>query len=135
MNTDKVLNDLKAYLGFNSDAELARALEVSPQNLSAWRKRDSLNVNKLVDKYPELSEAWLRTGVGEMLVSEASDTADHPRIDSPPHTPPTESDRLDALIATLRTQLEKKDEQIRSLLALLHAQNGDKKDAPPDDSE
>lgn len=73
MNTEIVLDRLKEYLGLKTDAELSKALKVSPQNLSAWRKRDSLNVNKIVDKYPEISEAWLRTGVGEMLASDISE--------------------------------------------------------------
>lgn len=70
MNANNVLNALKDYLGLTTDAELANAFGISPQNLSGWRRRDSININKIVKSFPELNEAWLLTGEGEMLRSD-----------------------------------------------------------------
>lgn len=68
-----ILNKIKEYKKFKTDVELADFLGISRQNLSAWRTRNSINVNALVDKLPELSRVWLLTGNGEMLKSDTSD--------------------------------------------------------------
>ena len=73
MNANNVLDALKDYLGLTTDAELASAFGVSPQNLSGWRRRDSININKIVKSHPELNEAWLLTGEGEMLKGDKSE--------------------------------------------------------------
>lgn len=65
-----VIDRLRDYKGFSKDSELADFLGVSRQNLSAWRARNTLNVNKVVDKMPEVSRAWLLTGEGSMLTEE-----------------------------------------------------------------
>ena len=69
MRVDKslILNKIKNYKGFRSDAEFARFLEISPQGLASWHKRNSFDINKIEDKIPELNAAWLLTGEGEML--------------------------------------------------------------------
>lgn len=68
-----ILNKIKEYKKFKTDVEFADFLGISRQNLSAWRTRNSINVNALVDKLPELSRVWLLTGNGEMLKSDTSD--------------------------------------------------------------
>lgn len=65
-----ILNEIKEYKKFKKDVELADFLGVSKQNLSAWRSRNSINVNAIVDKLPELNRSWLLTGEGEMLKSD-----------------------------------------------------------------
>ncbi len=62
-----ILNEIKEYKKFKKDVELADFLGISKQNLSAWRSRNSINVNAIVDKLPELNRSWLLTGEGEML--------------------------------------------------------------------
>lgn len=71
-----ILNEIKEYKKFKKDVELADFLGVSKQNLSAWRSRNSINVNAIVDKLPELNRSWLLTGEGEML--KADITIDKP---------------------------------------------------------
>lgn len=71
-----ILNEIKEYKKFKKDVELADFLGVSKQNLSAWRSRNSINVNAIVDKLPELNRSWLLTGEGEML--RADKTLDQP---------------------------------------------------------
>lgn len=68
-----ILNKIKEYKKFKTDVEFADFLGISRQNLSAWRTRNSINVNAIVDKLPELSRVWLLTGNGEMLKSDTSD--------------------------------------------------------------
>lgn len=67
-----ILNEIKEYKKFKKDVELADFLGISKQNLSAWRSRNSINVNAIVDKLPELNRSWLLTGDGEMLKSDIS---------------------------------------------------------------
>ena len=69
MRVDKslILNKIKSYKGFRSDAEFARFLEISPQGLASWHKRNSFDINKIEDKIPELNTTWLLTGEGDML--------------------------------------------------------------------
>lgn len=62
-----ILNKIKEYKDFKTDVELADFLGISRQNLSAWRTRNSINVNSIVDKLPELRRSWLLTGEGTML--------------------------------------------------------------------
>lgn len=65
-----ILNKIKEYKDFKTDVELADFLGISRQNLSAWRTRNSINVNSIVDRLPELRRSWLLTGEGTMLNAE-----------------------------------------------------------------
>ena len=69
MNVDKtlILNDLMRYKNFASKAEFARFLEITPQNLSQWFKRNTFDVDIIGNKFPEINHVWLLTGEGEML--------------------------------------------------------------------
>lgn len=70
-----VIDRLRDYKGFSKDSELADFLGVSRQNLSAWRARNTLNINKIVDKMPEISRVWLLTGEGSMIVGNNQESA------------------------------------------------------------
>ena len=67
INKSLILSKIREYKNFDTDVALANFLGVSTQNLSAWHKRNTFDINKIVDKLPELSYAWLLTGEGEML--------------------------------------------------------------------
>lgn len=67
IDNNLILNKIKEYKDFKTDVELADFLGISRQNLSAWRSRNSINVNSIVDKLPELRRSWLLTGEGTML--------------------------------------------------------------------
>lgn len=73
-----ILNKIKEYKDFKTDVELADFLGISRQNLSAWRTRNSINVNSIVDKLPELRRSWLLTGEGTMLKSDTDTPLDQP---------------------------------------------------------
>ena len=63
----QILRELKAYKKFPSDAAFARFLGITPQGLATWQARNTFDINKIVDKFPEVDEVWLLTGKGEML--------------------------------------------------------------------
>lgn len=71
----KIINELREYKKFSSDAEFARFLEVSSQVLFNWRKRNTFDVNKFVEKFPEVDQVWLLTGKGEMFKKSSSSSS------------------------------------------------------------
>lgn len=56
-----------SYKNIKSFSSFAVFLGVSPQTLNNWRGRNTLNINKIVDKIPEINPNWLLTGEGDML--------------------------------------------------------------------
>ncbi len=56
-----------------NQAQFARELGESPQNISAWIRRGKLDVVKIYKMYRKLNPHWLLTGEGEMLKSDATD--------------------------------------------------------------
>ncbi len=65
-----IFNKLKEHKNFNTDLELARFLGIPPQNLDVWKKNKTFKtstINVLIDKFPEVREAWFLTGEGNML--------------------------------------------------------------------
>ena len=73
MNVNKtlILNTLMQYKKFASKAEFARFLEITPQNLSQWLKRNTFDISIVGNKFPEVNHIWLLTGEGEMLKESA----------------------------------------------------------------
>ena len=69
MEVDKtlILKSLKEYKGFSSDAEFARFIGVGPTVLATWYKRNTFNLRKIVNVFPEVNEIYLMTGQGQML--------------------------------------------------------------------
>lgn len=55
------------YKNFASKAEFARFLEITPQNLSQWLKRNTFDISIVGNKFPEINHIWLLTGEGEMI--------------------------------------------------------------------
>lgn len=66
-DTSLNISKLIEYKKLSSDAEFARFVGVSPALVSRWRKRNSYDVDKIVDAFPEVSIPWLLSGEGEML--------------------------------------------------------------------
>ncbi len=73
MNKSLVLNRIKEHYGFKSDAEFARFLDITPQNLSNWYTRNTFDVERIYTKCEEINPEWLLSGKGNML-KEAQDT-------------------------------------------------------------
>ncbi len=72
-----VLTRLKLLTGARSDAELSRALSVSPQTLSSWKMRDSIPYSLCIDiaRQHACSLDWLLLGQAEQATA-GPDTAD-----------------------------------------------------------
>lgn len=64
-----VLARMKAIYGVEKDAELARALDISPQTLSSWRQRSAVPYALCVEcaKSRGASLDWLLYGEGQMM--------------------------------------------------------------------
>ncbi|WBM31071.1 MULTISPECIES: helix-turn-helix domain-containing protein [Pseudomonas] len=62
-----VLTRLKLLTGAQSDADLSRALSVSPQTLSSWKVRDSIPYSLCIEiaRQHACSLDWLLLGHGE----------------------------------------------------------------------
>ena len=61
-NINHILQSIKDYKGFKSNAELARYLGVSRSTLSNWVARETLDENLILSKIPEIRIEFLRTG-------------------------------------------------------------------------
>ena len=63
-----VLARMKTIYGVEKDAELARALDISPQTLSSWRQRSAIPYSLCVEcaKRRGASLDWLLYGEGQM---------------------------------------------------------------------
>lgn len=64
-----VLSRMKEVYGVERDAELARALDISPQTLSSWRQRSAIPYALCVEcaKSRGASLDWLLYGEGRMM--------------------------------------------------------------------
>ena len=62
-----MLEQIKEYYGFESQAEFARKIGVSTQVLNSWYTRECFNIELLAVKFPELSGDWLLRGERPML--------------------------------------------------------------------
>ncbi|MGV4333345.1 helix-turn-helix domain-containing protein [Ornithobacterium rhinotracheale] len=71
MDKSLILNNIKEYKNFSSDAEFARFLGIPAQNLSKWKARNTYDIELLYTKCTELNPEWLLTGKGEMLKTPA----------------------------------------------------------------
>lgn len=72
MDKSLILNQIKRAHNIGSNAEFARILGISPQNLSNWYKRGTYDANLILRKFTNVNEVWLLTGEGEMLKSEST---------------------------------------------------------------
>lgn len=67
MDKSAILSHIKQHYGFKSDAEFARFLGITPQTLSNWGARNSVDYELLSTKCVDVDANWLLTGNGEML--------------------------------------------------------------------
>ena len=57
-----ILNKIKEYYNIKKDADFARFPGISPQLLSNWHARNTLDVALLYTKCLDLNPEWLLTG-------------------------------------------------------------------------
>lgn len=70
VDINNILDKIKKKYGIKTDTELAKRLGLSsPAIISAWRDRNTLKIDLLLDAFPELDLNWLIKG-------EAIDTTD-----------------------------------------------------------
>lgn len=65
-----ILNEIKSYYNFKTDAQFARFLDIKPQTLSSWYTRDTFDIEILYSKCVEINPGWLISGEGPKLLSE-----------------------------------------------------------------
>ncbi|WP_410221895.1 helix-turn-helix domain-containing protein [Pedobacter sp.] len=63
-----ILNEIKYYYKFKSDAEFARFLGIAPNTLSNWYSRNTLDYELVITKCEDINANWLLTGKGDMLL-------------------------------------------------------------------
>lgn len=71
INKALILNDIRFHYKFKNNAEFARFLEITPQNLSNWYKRNTFDIEKIYTKCEGINPAWLLTGKGSMFLNAA----------------------------------------------------------------
>ena len=107
-----MLERIMEYYGMESQADFARRLGISPQNVSSWMARGTYNVELVAVCLPELSGDWLLTGEEPMLKAD--------RFPSPAHSRTTELDRALAALAEEQKLTAKAPAQADKVLAILH---------------
>lgn len=70
MDKSLILNEIKKYLGFKTDKELADFLGVKQNTFSTWRHRNTLDKELILSKCDFINANWLLTGEGSMLKDE-----------------------------------------------------------------
>lgn len=73
MDKSLILNDIKKYLKLKTDTDLAGYLGITPQTLSNWRARNTIDEKLIAEKCTFLNYQWLLTGTGEMLNGNKND--------------------------------------------------------------
>jgi hypothetical protein len=82
-----ILNSIQKHLKIERDAEFARYLDVTPQTLSNWKKRDTFDMDIVYTKCGFINPHWLLTGEGEMLKNQRIvEYTPDPRDEKPPET-------------------------------------------------
>lgn len=70
-NVKSILQSIKDYKGFKTNAELAEFLGLSRSAITKWTKRGYLDENLIASKIPEIRLEFLRTG--ELPMTEQND--------------------------------------------------------------
>ena len=114
-----ILNDIRFHYKFKNNAEFARFLEITPQNLSNWYKRNTFDIEKIYTKCEGINPTWLLTGKGQMFLSATEIEKDQTNIED-----------LRKLLASKDKIIALYEEKIKSLesdkedrLAVISAQN------------
>lgn len=75
MNKSLIINKIKLHLGIKTDTEFADFLGVKQPTISAWRSRDTLDYELIIEKCKDINANWLLTGKGEMLKNSSDNSA------------------------------------------------------------
>lgn len=93
----------------------AKRLGLSPQGISTWLSRGTIDYELIYSKCEYLSATWLLTGEGSMLRTEQAQPAPQPTVQ------PITQDSLSGEVAYIYKMYEKKDEENK----VLYKENAD----------
>lgn len=62
-----ILNEIKLYYKFKTDAEFSDFLGVGQQTISNWRNRNTFDIDLIYTKCVNINANWLLSGEGEMF--------------------------------------------------------------------
>lgn len=77
MDKSQILDELYAYGSFDTKVEFATFIGISPQNLSNWYKRGTLDPYLLASKFTNVNLCWIKTGEGSMLKNVWNEQQEH----------------------------------------------------------
>ena len=72
-----ILDEIRFHYKFKNNADFARFLEITPQNLSNWYKRNYFDIEKIYTKCEGINPAWLLTGKGAMFLEDSKQQKEH----------------------------------------------------------
>lgn len=68
------IRELMQEKKISSEAEFARRLGISKQAITKWKARNTYDISRILDLYPDVSQIWLLTGEGPMLKPKAGNS-------------------------------------------------------------
>ena len=104
-----IFNRIKIAKGFKRDAELARFLQITPQNLSNCIIRNTVDWKNLLSNCVDISVDWLLTGKGEMFRNSSENIPNNLKS----HT--ISQDNCDDLIKYLLKRIKDLEEEVFEL--------------------
>lgn len=72
MDKSQIIKELRSYLGYKKDTELAEFLGIKQNTISSWKKDRSIDYELIISKCDNINANWLITGKGNMLLESKS---------------------------------------------------------------
>ena len=111
MDKSKIIREIKLYLGFKNDTELADFLGIKQNTLSTWKSRNTMDYDLVISKCEEINANWLLTGEGEMLKNA-------PAPEPAPQESHAGADRYTALLEDKIALLEKNNASLEYTISI-----------------
>lgn len=118
LDKNAVLDRVKQCYKLKGNADLARFLGVSPNTITNWYSRKSLDIDAIYTNCVECNFHWLLTGKGPMLRTDGEPTL--PAIPSTDTSTPS-----DTVVLRLMEKLDEKDAKIDLLQSELRQQSAE----------
>jgi hypothetical protein len=113
-NNDKslILNKIKSYYQFKSNAEFARFLDIKPQVLANWYARNTLDYDLIYTKCLGIDANFLLSGKGDIFLRE-TEYLNTMQEESIPYNQKNEVEALKETINAQKTTIEALQEIIK----------------------
>ena len=115
-----ILKQLMDHYGMFKQAEFARKLGISVQNVNSWLSKGTYNVELIAVTFPEISGDWLLTGEEPMLKKDRA-----PKVATVPTQPQTTDNgtmrRAIEAIAAEQKMTAKAQEQADKILSIMQS--------------